>query len=179
MQVNKRIIPTLLIIVLIIFSSCSISRQTTARYQTLSQKAQVTLNWEQKQYSITGLVKVWRNELVAISIQPMLGIEMFRIEATPDSVLIFDKINRRYVAGTYAELQWIVGNKMSYKTIQDFVSRQVKKEKKPLQLSITAGTQQLSLSCTFSNREHNTLQPPRRIKTSNYKLVTLQEILPI
>lgn len=179
MQIRKHIISVLMIILMIVVSSCSVSRRATSRHQTLSQRAQVTLQYDQHQYSMSSVVRVWRNELVVISVQPMLGIELVRMEITPDSVMVFDKMNRRYVALAYSEIGQTLGSKISYKTIQDFMWRQAKKDKEPLQLEFTYGKHHLKLSCEFSNRENNTLQSPTRTKTDKYKRVSLREILPI
>ena len=179
MQIRRLFIPILLIIIMIVASSCSVSRRAASRYQTLSQRAQVTLTFDQHQYSMSSVVRVWHNELAVVSVQPMLGIEMVRMEATPDSVWVFDKMNRRYVVLSYPEIENTLNTKISYKTIQDFLSHQTTKDKKPIQMHFTSGKHQLKLSCTFSNRESNTLQAPTRTKTAKYQQVTIREILPL
>lgn len=179
MQINKQHIFILLIITMMIVSSCSISKRTPSRYHTLTERAQVTLTLDQHQYHMSSQVRIWRNELAVVAVQPMLGIEMVRMEATPDSVWIFDKMNRKYVALSYSDIQQTLNTHISYKTIQNFLTHQTTKSKEPIQLQLTSGKHQLKLSCTFSNREHNTLQSPTRTKTNKYKRVTLREILPI
>ena len=41
----------------------------------------------------------------ARSVQPFLGIEVFRMELTPDSVKVMDRMNKRYMAERYAALK--------------------------------------------------------------------------
>ena len=179
MQIRRLLIPVLLIIITIVISSCATSRRATSRYETLTERAQVTLTLDQHRHSMSSQVRIWRNELAVVAVQPMLGIEMVRMEATPDSVWLFDKMNRKYVALSYSDIQQTLNTRISYKTIQDFLTHQTTKSKEPIQLQFTSGKHQLKLSCTFSNREHNTLQSPTRTKTNKYKRVTLREILPI
>ena len=105
MQIKKHIVPILLTITIIILSSCSVNRRMATRYQTLSQRVQLNMEWNASRYSMNGSIRVWRNEMVAISVQPMLGIEMVRVEATPDSIWVFDKMNRSYIAMEYGELR--------------------------------------------------------------------------
>ncbi len=169
----------MLIITMIVASSCSVSRRATTRYQTLSQRAQVTLQYDQHQYNMSSQVRIWRNELAVVSVQPMLGIEMVRMEATPDSLWIFDKMNRQYVALTYTDIQNTLNTNLSYKQIQEFLSRPIQKKQEPICMEFRSGNHQLKLACTFSNREQNTLQAPTRTKTNKYKRVTLREILPL
>lgn len=180
MQIKRRIIYTLLVIITIALSSCSVSRRAVSKYQTLSQRAQVTLEWGEKQYSMSGVVRVWRDELVVMSIQPMFGIEMVRVEATQDSVWIFDKMNRRYTSLAYNELAKVANTKINYKTIQEFASDPITDDKKSkMKMEFDYGKHHMQLLCKFSNREYNTLQPPAQTKTNKYKRVSLREILPI
>ncbi len=179
MQIRRLFIPVLLIITTVILSSCATSRRATSRYQTMTERAQVTLTLDQHRYSMSSTVRVWRNELVLISVQPMLGIEMFRLEATTDSVFVFDKMNRKYVALSYPDIRQTFNTQISYKTIQDFLTHPTAKNDAPIQLQFTSGKHQLNLSCTFSHREQNTLQAPTRTKTDKYQQVTLREILPL
>lgn len=179
MQVRRLLIPALLIIITVVLSSCATSRRATSRYQTLSERAQVTLTLDQRQYTMSSQVRIWRNELAIVSVQPMLGIEMIRMEATTDSLWIFDKMNRTYVVLSYSELQHLLNTHISYKTIQDFLTRSSAKGKDPIQLHFTSGKHQISLLCTFSHREQNTLQAPTRTRTDKYQQVTLREILPL
>jgi hypothetical protein len=179
MPIRRLLIPALLIITTVILSSCATSRRATSRYQTLTERAQVSLTLDQHRYSMSSQIRVWRNELAVISVQPMLGIEMVRLEATTDSVLVFDKMNRKYVALSYPDIERIFNTQLSYKTIQDFLTRPTNKDNTPLQMQFTSGKHQLHLSCTFSQREQNTLQAPIRTKTDKYQKVTLKELLPI
>lgn len=180
MQIKKHIVPILLTITMIILSSCSVNRRMVSRYQTLSQRVQLDLEWNMSRYSMNGSIRVWRNEMVAISVQPMLGIEMVRVEATPDSIWVFDKMNRRYIAMGYGELGESITKKINYKTIQDFAAQPITdNDKEKIVIDITTGNNHLKLSSKFSNREYNTLQAPTRTKTNRYKRVSLEEILPI
>lgn len=180
MQIKKHIIPILLIFTLTIISSCSVNRRMATRYQTLSQRVQLNLEWNTNRYSMNGSIRVWRNEMVVVSVQPMLGIEMVRIEATPDSICVFDKMNRRYLAMGYSELEQKTTKKITYKTIQDFASQPITdNEKDKIVIEVTTGENHLKLASKFSNREYNTLQAPTKTKTNRYKRVSLEEILPI
>ena len=180
MQIKKHIVPILLTITIIILSSCSVNRRMATRYQTLSQRVQLDLEWNMSRYSMNGSIRVWRNEMVVVSVQPMLGIEMVRIEATLDSICVFDKMNRRYLAMGYSELEQKTTKKITYKTIQDFASQPItNNEKDKIVIEVTTGDNQLKLSSKFSNREYNTLQAPTKTKTNRYKRVSLEEILPI
>ena len=112
MQIKKHIIPIILLFTMIIISSCSVNRRIASRYQTLSQRVQLNLEWNTSRYSMNGSIRVWRNEMVVVSVQPMLGIEMVRVEATPDSIWVFDKMNRRYISTGFVDLGQAISKKI-------------------------------------------------------------------
>ncbi len=176
MQIKRNITHILLVVILIALSSCSISRHASSRYQSMSQQALITLEMDKDRYSLRGSVRLWKNELVVLSAQ-VFGVEMVRIEATPDSIWAFDKMNRRYTSLSYNDLGEMVNKKINYKTIQEFASKPIEEDK--LAMELVHGTHQVKVSCKFANREYNTLQAPTRTPTDKYKRVTLREILPL
>ena len=175
----KRLIPILVLCGLL--SSCATKRQAEPRrYQTLSQKANVTLQFDQREYSMNCSVQMWRNELIVLSLQPVLRIEMFRLEATPDSMVVIDKMNRRYTTMAY---DW--GGKQlqptpSFKMIQNFITPPaLPKIKASSGKSFEVGNHRISIGCTFWQRDYNTLTEPKRIDLKKYKRVSLRDILPL
>lgn len=176
----KRFIPFIAICCML-FASCSTQRATAPRrYQTLHQKATATLQFDQRQYTMGATVQLWRNELVILSLQPVLGIEMIRIEATQDSVLLVDKMNRRYTVIQYDLFSKRVSPTPSYRLIQDFVTapQTPNTEAKSYQ-SFTIGKHKIAIECSFTQREYNTLQTPKRLRLDRYKRVSLRDILPL
>ena len=123
---------------------------------------------------------MWRNELIVLSLQPVLGIEMFRLEATPDSMVVIDKMNRRYTTMAY---DW--GGKQlqptpSFKMIQNFITPPaLPKIKASSGKSFEVGNHRISIGCTFWQRDYNTLTEPKRIDLKKYKRVSLRDILPL
>ena len=92
-------------LIAIMLASCASSKSASTKRQTLSQKAHVGLTVDQYQYNVDCVLKVWKNELIVLSVLPMMGIEMFRLEATPEDIIVIDKFNKRYAIITYEELQ--------------------------------------------------------------------------
>jgi hypothetical protein len=146
----------------------------------LHQKANATVQLDQHQYSMGCTVQLWRNELIILSVQPMLGIEMLRVEATPDSVVIFDKMNRRYTTLAYSDFEGQIHPTPSYKLIQDFVTTpHTPTIKTNNQVNFSTNGHRLTINCTFSNREYNTLKEPKQLDTRKYRRVSLREVLPL
>jgi hypothetical protein len=175
----KKIIPILLWCCLL--SSCAVQRQTEPRrYQTLTQKANATLQFDQREYSMSCSIQMWRNELIILSLQPILGVEMFRLEASQDSILVIDKMNRRYTTLAYDWASKAVQPTPSYKMIQDFVTPPLLSNvKASSQRTFEIGGHKIGIKCAFWQREYNTLAAPKRQDLKKYKRVSLREILPL
>jgi len=74
----------------------------------LVQNAQGILTIGGQTISANCTMQAVRDSLVVLSIMPMLGIELMRIEATPTEIIGIDKMNRQYAKVTYDEINQIV-----------------------------------------------------------------------
>lgn len=75
------------------------------KFNTLSAKLNVNLQLPDKEMSSRVEMKLVKDSALQLSIQPILGIEVFRIELNKDSVKVMDRINKRYVAERYSKLK--------------------------------------------------------------------------
>ncbi|MEG1617623.1 MAG: DUF4292 domain-containing protein [Bacteroidales bacterium] len=67
-------------------------------FNTFQSKVNVGFNDGKKSLNVNGTIKIEKNKKLQISLQPFLGIEVFRAEFSNDSVKVLDRINKRYVA---------------------------------------------------------------------------------
>jgi hypothetical protein len=104
-----------------------------------------------------------------------MGIEMFRLEATPKGVAVFDKLNKRYTELTYAEINNLSPRRISFKTLLMLT----KKIDKDILFDFKAGSHTLKLKGTFSQHEQTTQKELQTLDRNKYKRVGLREILPI
>lgn len=75
------------------------------KFHTFSAKLNVNLQMPDKEMSSRVEMKLIKDSALQLSIQPILGIEVFRIELNKDSVKVMDRINKRYVAEGYGKLK--------------------------------------------------------------------------
>lgn len=75
------------------------------QYTALSARTNVTLEMPENEFSSRVDIKMVRDSAFQLSVQPFLGIEVFRIEFNTDSVKVIDRMNKRYVAESYAGLK--------------------------------------------------------------------------
>ena len=79
----------------------------------------------EKLFSSHAVLKIIRDSKLQISIQPFAGIEVARIEFTPDSVRMLDRMNKRYVADTFAPLGSNVQPALNFYNLQALFTNRI------------------------------------------------------
>lgn len=178
----KKLLHILVLSGLLLLCSCRIQQTIIPKhYNTLTQKAQITVQFDQHTYHTGSTIQLWRDEMIIMSVQPILGIELLRIEATPDGVILIDKFNRRYTNIEYNLFgSKILRIKPSFKLIQKLLTASINQSNKTKnQYTLTINKRDISIEWAFSRREYDTLTNPKRINLNKYKQVSLREILPL
>jgi hypothetical protein len=92
------------------------------RYETFSSRANMELDISGKSYSSRVDIKIIRDSALQLSIQPLLGIELFRAEFTEEGLTIIDRMNKRYVSESYATLKGKLPVAFTYYNLQALFS---------------------------------------------------------
>ena len=74
-------------------------------FQTLTARLNADLDVPGKQVSSRVELKMVKDSVFQLSVQPFLGIEIFRMELSKDSIKIVDRMNKRYLVENYSNLQ--------------------------------------------------------------------------
>ncbi len=59
-------------------------------------KMSIAVEMGDRNVNANATCKIRKDSLIHLSIQPFLGIELFKAEFTPDSIKVFDKMNNKY-----------------------------------------------------------------------------------
>ena len=138
MKKNKLYIGFCLLLVVAMLSSCKTKQITTTSSEsgvvdyTVTQvqqqqpqfsylnisKMDIVANYGTQQLSFRATVKAVTDSLLVFSVQPLLGVEMFRLEFTPTSFRIIDKWNRKYTDNTYDFVRYSLGVDVNFNVIQ-------------------------------------------------------------
>ena len=138
MKKNKLYIGFCLLLVVAMLSSCKTKQVTTTSSEsgmvdyTVAQvqqqqpqfsylnisKMDIVANYGTQQLSFRATVKAVTDSLLVFSVQPLLGVEMFRLEFTPTSFRIIDKWNRKYTDNTYDFVRYSLGVDVNFNVIQ-------------------------------------------------------------
>lgn len=74
-------------------------------YKTFSSKLNMTISTGTKTLSSKGSLRIVNNEAILLSVQPLFGIEMFRLYVEPEHIIILDRMNKRYVKESFEDIK--------------------------------------------------------------------------
>ncbi|HPW90549.1 MAG TPA: DUF4292 domain-containing protein [Paludibacteraceae bacterium] len=94
-----------------------VQQQPQFTYLNIS-KMEVNSNYGGQQLSFRATVKAITDSLLVFSVQPLFGVEMFRLEFKPNSFRIIDKWNRKYSDNIYDVLRYTLGVDINFNVIQ-------------------------------------------------------------
>lgn len=173
-----------LIILSIIVVSCATQRSGTKpskpkqRHTVEVKKGNVDVTWDALQASVKCHTQCVVDSIVIISVQPMFGIEMFRIEATPDTMLVVDKIHRTYAKSTYKELSDLLGAMFRYNQLQKMVNGDLlNNPEKSFYKEFKYKKHALSIRITAPEILKDLPMQIRNINLSSYKPTTISKLL--
>ncbi|NLA63322.1 MAG: DUF4292 domain-containing protein [Bacteroidales bacterium] len=66
-------------------------------FTTFSSKMNMSFSTGRRVLNSRATLRIVRDEAIQLSLQPVFGIEMFRLYVQPDSFIILDRMNKRYV----------------------------------------------------------------------------------
>lgn len=137
----KRIFNILWVILMVVFfTSCSAVKSTKSSHSiggmteldfvesiiedsrgwnALTAKMSLSIDLEEKGITkVGGTLRVKKDEVVQISIAPFLGIEVARVEISPNGILAIDRMNKRYVEMPFAEVEALSKASLDFHTLQ-------------------------------------------------------------
>ena len=135
----------LILSVILVLSACKTTKIVTettvsnSKYQvvTLVQSAQpnyttanaskmnISLQAGEINLSSPATCRVYRDSVIHLSIQPFMGIEVFRLELSKPHVRVIDKMNSTYYEMTYAEMTKLWGVTLNFFDLQAAVTNQL------------------------------------------------------
>lgn len=87
-------------------------------FDSFTSKMHLTANLGGKGLTISGTLKMKKNDAIQLSFAPLLGIEVARIEITPEHILIIDRLNKRYVQVPVSYLKSLGNSELDFYALQ-------------------------------------------------------------
>lgn len=99
----------------------------TPQRENLTARTRVQLNMgsESSSVSVNANMRIRRGELIRLSVAPVLGIEVARMDITPKGVLVIDRMNRRYVEIGFVEVADILKVEVDFNALQSLFLNEI------------------------------------------------------
>ncbi len=89
-----------------------------ASTQYVTSKMKFTVEYGPQQVSLTGNLKMKRDDVIRLQLMAFGFVEAARIEFTRDYVLIMDRINKQYLKAPYAHVSFLRNSGINFYTLQ-------------------------------------------------------------
>jgi hypothetical protein len=101
-------------------------RKQAINYQTFSARLQIELIQSgNSSLRSRADLKIIRNQKIQISIQPLAGIEIARIEISRDSIKMLDRMNKQYLMDTLANIEANMHLPVNFYNLQALLTNQL------------------------------------------------------
>lgn len=103
----------------------TLMQEQAFKYETLTARLNVDLHLPGNNMGSRVDLKMIKDSAFQLSVQPFLGIEVFRAEISVDSVKLIDRMNKRYVAENYANLKGQTPIEFNFYNLQALFTNQL------------------------------------------------------
>ncbi len=100
-------------------------RKQSPSFNTIEGKAVFSADYDGKSINVKGTVKMQKDSCIIISFQPIIGIEMARIQATKNNIVVVDRVHSTYYKATYEDIKKMTGIVVDYDVLQSILSAQI------------------------------------------------------
>ena len=88
-------------------------------------KMSVYVDFKGRQMDVKASCKIVSDSALYLSIQPFMGVELFRLEMTPSTLIVVDKMNKRFYESNYSIFRNTLGVTVNYDVIQSLISNRL------------------------------------------------------
>ena len=180
MRLNKYIV---LVAAVIVLASCGtkkaiVTPETEVTWHTcLIQGARATITHDGDSYSASITMQTVRDSMIVITVMPMLGIEMARLEATPMELTAIDKIHGQYAELTYAELNRKLTPSLNWDVLQQISTGEMPMGTEKARMMYSFGDQTIEIVIDYAPRKLDVPVKIGKINKNRYTKVDVSRWL--
>ena len=119
------------------------------------------------------LFQTVRDSMLVISVMPMMGMEILRLEATPTTIVGIDKMNAQYAEATFAEVNRQLRPEINWDILQQICTAELPSGDKTARLLYRFGDEIIELVLDYGPRK---LDVPVRVTKQNTSRYTKIDI---
>lgn len=99
--------------------------ELSPEWKSLNGKVALNLDLGGKPMKVTATFRLKRGESIQLLVAPLLGIEVARLEISPDGLLVLDRMNKRYVQVSFDEVSRWAHTELNYTILQSLFLNEV------------------------------------------------------
>lgn len=103
----------------------AIQKKQPAFERVIVNKMSIFVDLKGRQMNVKASCKLVSDSALHLSIQPFFGVELFKLEMTPTSMIVIDKANRKYYKSNYSVFRNTLGVIVDYNVIQSLISNRL------------------------------------------------------
>lgn len=167
------------ILSILLLSSCASQQRLSKQFHTIRvDKAPVTVTMPETTLRLTASMQTIADSLVLMSVQMFPGVEVVRVEATPDSLMVIDKVHKIVYDATF---RWVKEQKipLSFAVLQQLATAQPDRKTKKIQTdyTLTWGTYPVTLHIDYPIVRYNEPLTLKRARTIAYRKGNIQDLM--
>lgn len=176
---SHRLYIILLGVLLTILTGCGVQQSTSRSSWTTMRSNNVDVNLQLDERSITVhcTMQMRKDSILVLSVAPVLGIEIMRLEASPSAICIMDKLGHQYVQADWKTVSQWANQRLKWRHLQTFMQRQDWQNNPSLTLAYPFFANTISVTLTCNDITWNSPIQIRPIALTQYKQVTLTDIV--
>ena len=155
----------------------SVEPEVPKWHTCLIQNAKATIVKDGEMISANVTMQTVRDSMLVISIMPMLGLEMIRLEATPAEVIGIDKIHGQYAKATFAELNRQLTPQISWEILQQLCSAELPTGAEKARLQYSMGDEHVELIVNYPERKTDVPVRVQHIRIDKYTQMDISKWL--
>jgi len=130
-----------------------IAKSEPTWHTCLIQNARATVTMNEDRVAANVTMQTVRDSMIVISVMPLMGMEMMRVEATPLELTAIDKLHGRYAKATYAELNNRLTPSLNWDVLQQLCSAELPTGSERARLVYSFGEQMIELVIVYPARK--------------------------
>ncbi|MCR5533429.1 MAG: DUF4292 domain-containing protein [Paludibacteraceae bacterium] len=155
----------------------SVEPEVPKWHTCLIQNAKATIVKDGEMVSANVTMQTVRDSMLVISIMPMLGLEMIRLEATPAEVIGIDKIHGQFAKATFAELNRQLTPQISWEILQQLCSAELPTGAEKARLQYSLGDEHVELIVNYPERKTDVPVRMQHIRIDKYTQMDISKWL--
>ncbi|MGL5318148.1 MAG: DUF4292 domain-containing protein [Bacteroidales bacterium] len=94
-------------------------------YETFVGRVDLALTLKGKRINSKAEVRMIKDRYIQVSVQPLLGIEVARLTISPDTLLLIDRMGKRYVCEEISKHQQMLPEEVNFAAMQQMIANQI------------------------------------------------------